>query len=82
MSTIDSTVLRNGDLPLYCVMVTKLASEIPLSPLPLPTLTGSTLFVGNLAYSCDEDDLHTFFAKHNHIPTSVRIITADGRSKG
>ena len=44
--------------------------------------TGSTLFVGNLSFDCDEDSLYSFFDDGGFKPDAVRIISRDGRPKG
>jgi nucleolin len=41
-----------------------------------------SVFVGNLSFDCDEDSLMSFFTDAGFTPTSVRIITSNGRPKG
>ena len=46
-------------------------------------LLGSTLFIGNLAFSCTEDGLKEFLSSKGVEPTALRVITKeDGSSKG
>lgn len=42
----------------------------------------STLFIGNLSFETDENDLSEFFSSNGCPPESVRIITSQGRSRG
>ena len=45
-------------------------------------IVAATLFVGNLSFEVDEDRLTNYFSSSGHNPSSVRIITSQGRSKG
>lgn len=41
-----------------------------------------TVYIGSLSYSTEVDGLTNFLTEHDVTPTSVRIITRDGASKG
>ena len=41
-----------------------------------------SLYVGNLSYGTTEESIQGFFEENGMTPTSVRVITKNGESRG